>query len=172
MVKVNPMTDADFDKKGGAYFDLGVHQVIITSAKNVNPASGSPYIDFQLLGENDEAGDCRLYMNEAAAAYSIPKLAGIAVHNKETDTDKQKVRDIFKGIGDTNDIDDKFLAKYTDMQAWILTEEDTAGAQKPNGGYYKRNRLYHYEPKVKAQTAESLMGGTPVDVSNEVPFGN
>lgn len=171
MVKINPMTDADFDKKPGNYFDVGVHTVIITGAKLEKPAGGSPYINFELSDEDENKGDARLYMSEAAAVYSIPKLAGIAVHDKDSEADKQKVRDGFKAIDDTDKIDDKFLAKFVGMQAWVLVEEDPS-APNPKGGFYKRTSLYHYEPKAKPQTAASLLGGTSLssDESDSVPF--
>ena len=169
MVKINPMTDADFDKKPGNYFDVGVHTVIITGAKLEKPAGGSPYINFELSDEDENKGDARLYMSEAAAVYSIPKLAGIAVHDKDSEADKQKVRDGFKAIDDTDKLDVKFLAKFKDMQAWILTEEDQS-APKPNGGFYTRNSLYSYEPKPKTTVAQMVAGdGTNVDPS-ELPW--
>lgn len=173
MVKVN-LDEKDFAERK-PYFDAGVHEVYITDAKKVEPENGAPYIEVTVVGEGDATDSIRNYISEKAAPYTLSNLARIAVHNKQTEADKQAVRDAFKKITDTDQIDQKFLDKFKDMQAWILTAEDTNGNQKPGGGYYLRSNLYSYEPKPKAPTADELVsdfkkqGATPVDV-NEVPF--
>lgn len=174
MAKLPPMEDKDFaDRK--PYFDEGVHEVYIKKAtRGSSPKTGSEYIEFDLLGENDEEGNVRLYLTEKTQERSRSILATIAVHNKQSDVEKQAVRDAFKKITDTDQLDDDFLKKFVDLQAWILTEQDT-NAPKPNGGFYLRNNLYSYEPTPRttatspATTASQLLGGTDADL-DEVPF--
>lgn len=174
MVKVNPMEDKDFEAKGN-YFGVGVYEVLLEKLVAVTPEKGSPYINVSVLGEEDQTTDIRLYTSEAAAPYTIANLARIAVHNKDTEEAKQKVRDTFKKIDDTDRLTDKFLANMEKMQAWIMGEEDT-NAPKPNGGFYIRYSLYSYPPTPKKQTAADLVeqfkndaNSAPVDVS-EIPF--
>lgn len=173
MVKMNEMEDKDFEPRK-AYFAEGVHEVYITAMeRGVSPNTKSEYIEVSLLGEGDAEGSARLYLTDKTADRSRSILATIAVHNKGTDAEKQKVRDVFKKVTDTDQLDDKFLAKFKDMQAWILVEEDKS-APKPNGGFYLRTNLYSYEPKPRAKTADELVsditeGGEPVDLS-EIPF--
>ena len=168
MVKVNPMEDKDFEARG-KYFDAGVYKVHLSDPKRDVSKSGSEFVQFTVNGENEEQSDVRLYLTEKAAPYSLKTLAGIAVHNKGSEAEKQKVRDAFKNITDTDTLDAKFLEKFENMEAWVLVEEDT-NSPKPNGGYYLRYNLYSYEPKPRKITPEDLMGGgTPVD-PDEVPF--
>lgn len=175
MVKVTPITDEDINKQGGNYFDAGVHTVYLEKLKAVTPEKGSPYIEVGVLGEDDRRTDIRLYTSEAAAPYTIAKLAKIAVHNKEGEEAKQKARDAFKKIDDTDKLTDKFLANLVNMQAWILTEEDK-NAPKPNGGYYLRSELYSWEPTPKKQTAADLVSELRNDPktetvdADEIPF--
>ena len=169
MVKMSEMTDKDFEARK-PYFGVGVHEVILTGATTGEATTGSKFIEFELLGENDEEGSVRLYLTEKTVERTRSILATIAVHNKDGEVEKQKVRDGFKKITDSDEmLTEKFLAKFKDMQAWILTEEDKS-APKPNGGFYLRNNLYSYEPKPRATTIQQdIEGGKPVDLS-EIPF--
>lgn len=168
MVKVSIDDKAFAPRK--EYFGPGVHEVHITGAtRGKTPNKGTEYVEFELEGEDGE-GTATLWMSEKAAPYSIARMAQVAVHNKASETDKQKVRDAFMKITDSDEIDDKFLEKFEGMQAWILTEEDTSGAQKPGGGYYLRNNLYSYEPTVKKTTAEDIMPGGQSISTDDVPF--
>lgn len=174
MVKVNPMTDEDFDRTGGNYFEAGAHVVILEELKNVTPENGSPYVNVKVLGENDEQADIRVYTSEKAAPYTIALFGRIAVHNKATDAAKNKVRAAFKSINDTDQMTDTFLKNLEKMQAWILTEEDK-NAPKPNGGYYLRSTLYSWEPTPRAKTSEEQVQeltntSTPVNDPDEIPF--
>lgn len=169
MAKLPPMEDKDFaDRK--PYFEEGVHEVYITKAVRGTASTGSEFIELDLLGEDDRTGNARLYLTEKTQERSRQILATIAVHNKQTDAEKQAVRDAFKKITDTDQIDDDFLKKFVDLQAWILTEQDK-NAPKPNGGYYLRNNLYSYAPTPRKTTADDLIseGGAPVD-TDDVPF--
>ena len=170
------MEDKDFaDRK--PYFDEGVHEVIIDDfRRGTSTNTGSEYIEFDLVGENDENGQVRLYLTEKTQERTRQILATIAVHNKESEADKEKVREAFKKITDTDQLDDAFLDKFKDMQAWILTTPNTS-QPKPDGGFYLQNNLYGYKPTPKASitspatTAEQLLGGTPVDANGEeIPF--
>lgn len=175
MVKVaEPLTDESFETKGGNYFDPGIYEVYIQGFKRgKTPNTGSEFVEFDVLGSEDQEGKVRLYLTEKSAHFSLRTLGTIAVHNKEGEAEKQKVRDAFKKILDTDQLTDAMLKRFIGMQAWILVEEDK-NAPKPNGGYYLRYNLYGYEPKPRKQTAEELInefkaGGEPVD-TDEIPF--
>lgn len=172
MAKVQPLEDKDFAERK-PYFEAGVHEVFISGMTKVEPETGAPYIEVEVLGKNDATDSIRVYISEKAAPYTLANLARIAVHNKDKEADKEKVREAFKKITDTDQLDAEFLAKFKDMQAWILTEEDT-NAPKPKGGFYLRSSLYSWEPQAKTVTADDLTtknmvaGGTPAN--DEVPF--
>lgn len=168
-MKMNQMEDKDFEQKK-PYFALGAHEVYITGHRTGKANSGSQFIEFEVLGANDEVGKTTLWLTEKTVDRTRSILAAIAVHNKDTEAEKQKVRDAFKAITDSDEmLDDKFLAKFKDMQAWILTEEDK-NAPMEKGGYFSRNNLYSYEPKPRKTTVDDIMpGATPVS-ADEVPF--
>lgn len=168
MVKMAQMEDKDFNNS--AYFDLGVHEVAITGAETGKNEKGTPYIDITVEGLGDEKDTVRMYTSENAAPYTRNNLAKIAVHNRDSEEEKQKVRDAFKKITDSDQMDNKFLERFIDMQAWLLVEEDQT-APKPNGGFYKRSTLYAYKPTPKAAVAAVMgkSGDAPVDL-NEIPF--
>lgn len=172
MAKLDPMTDADFEHKGGQYFDSGVHEVIITKAETGQSKTGTPFIGFTVEGTEGQTTDVRLYLSEKAAPYTRSKLATIAVHNQTDEAGKEKARAAFKAITDTDQlIEPKFVQRFVDMQAWIDTYEDE-NAPNPNGGFYKRSDLFGYEPKHREPTGavqQMLKESEPVD-PNEIPF--
>ena len=171
MVKMPEMTDKDFDARG-EYFDVGEYEAGILSAKRgKSENTGSEFIEFEVQDANGDAKtSTRLYLTEKSAPYTRSTLAGIAVHNQQDDAGKDKVREFFKGITDTDKFDDKFLARYEGDTAFIRVEEDK-NAPKPNGGFYLRASLFHYMPKPKKPTVEDIMGGgTPVNDPNDIPF--
>jgi len=176
MAKVQPLEDKDFEPRNTDYLRPGVHEVFIKSAKRgqLDNEKKTEYVELGVEGE-DGSGTVTMFISEKAAPYTLARLAQVAVHNEASDEAKQKVRDRFKKINDTDKIDQAFLDLFVDMQCWVLTEEDTSGKQKPNGGFYLRNNLYSYEPKPRTVTAANLTtdqmkaGGTPVD-TDEIPF--
>ena len=171
MVKLPPMEDKDFNG-GKNYFGVGVYDIIIQKVSNGTTPNGSDFLEFEVEAEDGETGSTRLYVTKKAAPYARSTLAGIAVHNKTTEADKEKVRAAFKAIDDTDlMLDKKWYQNFEGMEAWLKVEEDL-NAPKPNGGFYLRYNLYSYKPKEKslAQQADELVSNsTPVD-PDEVPF--
>lgn len=173
MTKMNPMDDKEFEDRK-PYFEAGVHQVFIKGVSTgKTPNTGSDYIEFKLLGAEDEEGTARAYVTDKSMDYTRSLLARIAVHNKSTEPEKQKVREAFKAINDSDQmLDPKFLEKFIDNEAWILVEEDKS-SPKPNGGFYLRTSLYSYEPKARPQTNPNATGtitdNGKIDLT-EIPF--
>lgn len=175
MVKVS-IEDKDMAERK-PYFGVGVHEVYIEKIKSEKPEKGAPFFSVEVLGSVNDLevrDDVRLYISEAAAPYTLANLARIAVHNKQTEKEKDAVREAFKAITDTDEIDQKFLDKFKDMQAWILVEEDM-GSPKPNGGYYTRASLYSYKPQASTNaskmTAEDLVSDNNEKIDlEEIPF--
>ena len=173
MVKVT-MTDEDLaTRTGGNYFSEGVHEVLIRKAERGTTAAGKDFAEITVLGHDDEEGTARLWFStEAGAKYALSILSGIAVHNREGDAAKEKARATFKAITDTDEVDDKFLARFVEMDAWFLVQKSGGTYQNAEGetkDSYDRN-IYGYEPKMKPMTAEQLISsGTPVS-TDDVPF--
>lgn len=173
--KMPPMEDKDFGPSKGNWFELGVYEVYIQGVTvGESPNTNSKYLEFALLGPDDQEGTARLYLTEMAAPYTRNTLAQISVHNADTEEAKQKVRDYFRVITDPASLaDSKLLAKFKDKQAWIDVYEDDK-SPKSNGGFYTRTKLTSYEPKHRepsksAQIDDLLSNSTPVD-DDDVPF--
>lgn len=174
MVKVN-LTDEDMTtRKSNNYFEEGVHQVIITNAERGETTGGKEYVEFSLLGQEDQEGTARLWFTtEKSAKYALSVLAGIAVHNKETEEEKQKVREAFKKITDTDQVDNKFLDRFKNMDAWysVYKSDRTYTAQDGSTKNSYDKNIHSYQPKPKAQSILDEFKATGEVVStDEIPF--
>jgi len=181
MVKMDTMEDKDFEERR-QYFDVGVHEVTIKDHEVGVTPSGSEFIKFLVEDDTTEGKADPLWLTPrkpgketSGAEISRRMLAAIAVHNKEGEAAKQKVRDSFKAITDSDQMKAKaFLDRFKGMQCWILVEEDM-DSPKPKGGYYLRSSLYSYEPKPRQKTAAELvsdMTSQPATAAeiDEIPF--
>lgn len=174
MVKVS-ITDEDMAPRSNNYFDEGVHEVRIDKVERGRTDGGKDYVEFTVEGQNGESGTARLWFTtEPASNYALSILAGIAVHNKQTDAEKDKARTAFKAIKDTDIIDQKFLDKFVDMDAWYTVQQSdrTYINSKGETKYSYDKNIYGYEPKLKARpvTAEQLASvSEPID-DDEIPF--
>lgn len=177
MVKVS-LTDEDLAERGNNnYFEEGEHEVLITKAERGTTDSGKDYVEFTVLGHDDESDTARLWFTtDASAKYALSILAGIASHNKHSDIDKKKVRDAFKAITDTDEVDDKFLARYKEMDAFFTVYKSDR-TYLGNDGTTKHSfdkNIYGYMPKPKKQTAEDLISdfkATGDEIStDDIPF--
>lgn len=175
MVKVN-LTDEDLAERGeNNYFTEGVHEVLIEKAERGKTDAGKEYVEFTVKGENDETDTARLWFTtEKSCKYALSILAGIASHNKESDVEKQKVKDAFKAITDTDQVDDKFLKKFENDHAFFSvyksdtrTYTNAAGEEKPS---YDKN-LTGYKPNPKKDLVADAKAELqkPIDLS-EIPF--
>lgn len=174
MVKIN-LTDEDLDRTPGNYFTEGVHKVKIDSIERDNMDDGRAFLTVKVTGEDDQEGTARLWLHtEGGAKYSLSILSGIVSHSKKTEADKAKVRESFKAINDTDELDSKFLARFKGLEAWYEVEKTDRTYTNADGetkNSYNRN-VYGYEPKPKKVTVEDIMGGAESISSNDIPFGD
>jgi hypothetical protein len=173
MVKVN-LTDEDLAPRGeNNYFNEGVHEVLIDSAKRGKTDAGKEYVEFIVKGENGESDTARLWFTtEKSCKYALSILAGIASHNKESEADKQKVRDAFKQITDTDQVDDKFLAKFENDHAFFTVYKSDRTYEKDGETKHSYDKnIYGYSPKPKTDLVANAMkqDTSNIDLS-EIPF--
>ena len=173
MVKVN-LTDEDLATRGDKkYFNEGEYEVLIQNVELGTTDSGKAYVELTVLGHDDETDTARLWFTtDKSAKYSLSILAGIAVHNKQTEADKAGVRTAFKKITDTDQVDDKFLAKFKEMDAFFTVYKSDRTYTNANGEEkhsYDKN-IYGYMPKPKQLTAEQLVAKEGEPFTDEVPF--
>jgi hypothetical protein len=176
-MKIN-LTDEDLaERTGSNYFEEGEHEVLIQKATRGTTDSGKDYVEFEVLGHNDEQDTARVWLTtEKSCKYALSILAGIATHNKHTEAEKQAVRDAFKKITDTDQVDDKFLAKFKEMDAFFTVYKSDRTYQGNDGTtkYSYDKNIYGYMPsprKPKQMTVDELMG-TPASSTDidAIPF--
>lgn len=177
MVKIN-LTDEDLATRGTSnYFSIGEHEVLIQKAERGTTADGKDYVEFTVLGQDDESDTARLWFTtEKASIYAMSIMSGIAVHNRKTDAEKKTARDAIKAIKDTDLVDAKFLAKFVNMDAFYSVYQSTRTYTGKDGSQkfsYDKN-IYGYAPNPRKTTAADLINdfkanGEAVNVA-EIPF--
>lgn len=167
MAKISKEAKEIMNQEGGSYFDIGVHKVYIEKLSRGETKNGTPFFQADVVGDEDpdtKATVNNLWTTDAATPYTMRTLQGILTHNAK-EADKDKARDYMQSLDDTDDLDVK---KFNGAEAWLEVTEDRE-APKPNGGYYKRYRLWSFAKQSKP-TVEELMGGGEKVNLDEVPF--
>lgn len=173
------LTDEDLKERNTNYFEEGVYEVLITKAERGTTDNGKDYVEFTVQGHDDQEGTARMWFTtDKACKYTLSVLAGLAVHNKHTDAEKDKVRTAFKAITDTDQLDNKFLARFEEMDAFYRVQKSdrtyTNQAGETKHSYDKD--IAAYPLKMKQLTADQLVadfknGGTEVS-TDSIPFGD
>ena len=168
------LTDEDLATRGDRnYFAEGEHEVLIEKAERGTTDAGKEYVEFSVLGHADERDTARLWFTtDASAKYAMSIMAGIAVHNKQTDADKTATRNAWKAITETDKIDAKYLANFKDKDAFFTVHKSDRTYTTPSGEVkfsYDKN-IYGYMPKPKATTIQQdILAGPSVDPTG-TPF--
>ena len=168
------LTDEDLATRGDrTYFAEGEHEVLIEKAERGTTDAGKEYVEFSVLGHADERDTARLWFTtDASAKYAMSIMAGIAVHNKQTEAEKASVRTAWKSITDTDKIDAKYLANFKDKDAFFTVHQSERTYTTPSGETrhsYDKN-IYGYMPKPKATTVQQdILAAMPADISGQ-PF--
>jgi hypothetical protein len=111
------------------------------------------------------------YLTEAATPYTMRNLQNILVHNAKTDADKDKVRDYFHKLNDTDELD---LKKFNGAQAWLTVTQSDRQFTRNDGttSYYSDYELTSWESKAPKPLTVDDLGGEPLLDLSDVPFGD
>lgn len=78
------------------YFGEGVYEIVLNSISSGATAKGTPYIEVKFEGVNGEAeSHSRLWLTAKALPYTAKTIQSLAVHNAESEAQKQAMRDYF-----------------------------------------------------------------------------
>lgn len=157
----------------GKFFGEGVHKVKIMAVSSGTNDNGKEFIEFAVVGDNQEEGTARMWFSsDKAIRFSFNTVRSIFVHNA-LEGKKDAARDMVNKVKNTEELVDLCNKALIGKEAWYVVERSdytyTNAAGEVKQGY-NRN-IYGYEPdsKPKAAAPESpLAGGTELDDS-EVP---
>ena len=165
------------ENTGGQYFGIADHgtEVIITGGVVEESKSGSQYVQLAYEADGKE-GDTGYnnYITEKALPYTAARFQAIAVHNKETEEEKQEVRDAFAAVDD-DAFGEWAIAGLIGKKAYLVVSFSDSINPKTGKPYLERN-LQGFPPQALATPTESaataVTGGTPADVATKssIPF--
>lgn len=163
----------------GNYFGYGVHKVHIGQVTNDETESGSEFIEFTLLGDNDEEDTARVWFTSPKSAnYSFNVLRSIFVHN-QSDDKKEKARDAVDAVTNAKELCD-LLQNVVGGECWFTKYESPDRTYVNKDGITKRSidkNIMGYEPQPKpelirqdSQKAElnALEGATDITGDKDV----
>lgn len=166
---------ADFNdehkEEQGKYFDIGIHEVVITDVTGGTNDNDKEYIEFTVEGAGKDAkeGKARMWFTtDKAIKYTFNNIRGIFVHNAPEDK-KEKAREIVNKTKNSEELVALCKKALVAKLAWYQVEQsdytyvNQAGETK-NG--YNRN-ITGYEPTPKPKTAVEKM--FPDAEATEVP---
>lgn len=144
----------------GNYFDFGVHAVKIGMVEpGVHGDEEKEYIEFTLLGPNEEEDTARLWFTEKAGKYSFNTMREIAVHNAK-DADKEKARNAMDNCVTVEDLAKVFNDKVVGGECWFTVYPSKTRTYTGNDGTLKKSidkNIYGWQPKPR----EDLLPNKP-----------
>jgi len=134
------------------YFEEGIHEVTIGEVTFDETQDGKPFVEFVVLGENDEEGKARMWFTtDAAINFTLGRLRGIFVHNTP-EAKKEEVRRKFDAVEDSKALE-RACQSLVGKKCWYTVYKSDRTYQDAEGNVknsYDRN-IYHYEPKPPAK---------------------
>lgn len=172
---------ADFNdehkQEQGNYFGEGIHKVKIMTVIGGTTDAGKEFIEFTVVGDNDEEGSARVWFTtDKAIRYSFNTIRGIFVHNAMKGKE-EAAREMVNAVKDTDELVELCNKVLIGKEAYYTVEKsdykytNAAGEEKQG---YNRN-ISGYEPKPKPtqqsgnEAVDSTFGGGEVMDSNDIP---
>lgn len=168
-MKFNDEHKEEVSKGTGNYFGYGVHKVKIGLLEQGESKNGSEYIEFTLLGDNEEEATARLYFTDKSAKYSFNTARQIYVHNAPEDK-KQVARDTFDAVADTDELVKLFNDKLIGGECWFTKYQSRDRTYVDQQGVTRKSietNIYGWEPQVQLDRLPSEdRAGAVADIAN------
>ena len=138
----------------GNWFDYGLHKVQIGQIELGETDNGKEFIEFTLLGENEEEDTARVWFTtDAAINFSINVLRQIFIHNAP-EAKKDEARDMFDAVGDTTELVKLLNDKLVGGECWFTKYQDPTRTYVAQDGSTRKSvnkNIYGYEPKLRPE---------------------
>lgn len=168
-MKLNDETKAVKEFNSGNWFGFGVHKVKIGLIELRETDDGKEFVEFTLLGDNDEEDTARMWLtSDKAVNFSFNVCRQIYVHNAP-EAAKDAARDTMDAVKDTKELVEKLNEKLIGGECWFTKYLDPTRTYEAADGTTKQSvnkNVYGYEPKLRADLMPKdvqASGNTAVD---------
>lgn len=137
-----------FEGGSGNWFGFGVHEVTIGEVSEGETDSGTDYIEFTLLGDNQEEDTARVWLTEKSEKYSFRTLKDIYVHCAP-EAKKEEARKSFDEAADSTAVVE-LLQNCIGAKIWFTKYPDPKRSYVNQAGETKpsiNKNVYGYAPK-------------------------
>lgn len=141
----------EFEGNSKSYLDFGVHQVQIMLVDADQTDSGTDYIEFQVVGPNEEEEKARLWLTDKSEKYTFATLKGIYTHCAPEDK-KDSAAAALERCKDYDEVVELFNKNCIGKQIWFTkypdpnrTYTNAKGETKPS----INTNVYGYAPNVR-----------------------
>lgn len=134
------------------WFGFGVHKVKIGLIEHGETESGKEFVEFTVLGENEEEDTARVWFTtQKAANYSFNICRAIYVHNAP-EKHKDAARDQFDALEDAEAMVRLMNEKLIGGECWFTKYPSPDRTYQAQDGTTKRSidkNVYGYEPRLR-----------------------
>lgn len=141
----------EFEGNSKSYLDFGVHEVQIMLVESGQTDSGTDYLEFTVVGKNEEEERARLWLTDKSEKYTFATLKSIYTHCAPEDK-KDSARDELDACKDYDEVVELFNKRCIGKQIWFTKYQDPERTYVNQAGETKRSvntNVYGYEPKLR-----------------------
>jgi hypothetical protein len=153
----------------GNWFGFGVHEVTIGEVTEGQTDSGTDFIEFTLLGDNEEEDTARVWLTEKSEKYSFRTLKDIYVHCAP-EAKKQAARESFDAAEDSTAVVE-LLQNCIGKKCWFTKYPDPKRTYEASDGTIKKSinkNIYGYAPKLREDLMPQQDKVVDVDVDKPI----
>lgn len=156
---------------------FGVSEVHFAGAVADATDAGKDFIEVAIISEDGVEDTARLWFTGGAVNISFNTARQIAVHQGQTEEEKQKIRDRFDKVKDSQELADVLNDVCGNGgKLWFTKYYDPTRTYQNGQGQTRKSinkNIYGYEPKLKPELmpAKDIMTGVnPNDYPDDEPF--
>jgi hypothetical protein len=158
-----------FEGSDGNWFGFGVHEVTIGEVTEGQTDSGTDFIEFTLLGDNQEEDTARVWLTEKSEKYSFRTLKDIYVHCAP-EAKKDAARKSFDAAEDSTAVVE-LLQNCLGKKIWFTKYPDPKRTYEASDGTIKKSinkNIYGYAPKLREDLMPQQDKVANVDVDKPI----
>lgn len=143
----------EFEGNSKSYLDFGVHEVQIMLVGSGQTDSGTDYVEFTVVGPNEEEERARLWLTDKSEKYTFATLKGIYTHCAPEDK-KEAAQAELEACKDYDEVVELFNKRCIGKKIWLTKYPDPNRTYTNQAGEVKQSintNIYGYEPKPKPE---------------------